>query len=40
VREAIDPFIAAYNQKAAPFEWTKREVRGVHPKRYYADLRN
>ena len=40
VREAIDHFIKAYNQKAAPFKWTKREVRSVHPKRYYAYLRN
>jgi transposase len=40
VRDAIDRFIEAYNQDAAPFEWTKREVHNVHPKRYYADLRN
>ena len=40
VREAIDRFIAAYNQNAAPFEWTKREVRNVHPQQYYANLRN
>jgi transposase len=40
VREAIDRFIAAYNETAVPFEWTKREVRNVHPRRYYADLRN
>jgi len=31
VREAIDRFIAAYNQRAVPFEWTKREVRNVPP---------
>lgn len=38
LRQAIDRFIAAYNPKAHPFEWT-REV--VHPKglkRCYADL--
>lgn len=40
VREAIDRFIAAYNPEAVPFEWTKREVRNVHPKSYYAELRN
>ena len=27
VREAIDRFVAAHNQKAHPFEWTKTEVR-------------
>ncbi len=26
VRQAIDRFIAAYNENAAPFEWTKRTV--------------
>jgi transposase len=40
VREAIDRFIEAYNQNAVPFQWTKREVHNVHPKRYYANLRN
>jgi transposase len=40
VRGAIDGFIEAYNQNAVPFEWTKRDIRNVHPKRYYADLRN
>ena len=40
VREAIDRFITAYNENAAPFEWTKREVRNVHPSSSYANLRN
>ena len=40
VREAIDRFIAAYNENAAPFEWTKRDVRNVHPRPSYANLRN
>jgi transposase len=40
VREAIDRFIQAYNQNAVPFEWTKRAIHNVHPKRYYANLRN
>ena len=40
VREAIDRFIATYNQNAVPFEWTKRDVRNVHPHPSYADLRN
>ncbi len=40
VREAIDRFIAAYNADATPFQWTKRNVRNVHPRPSYADLRN
>jgi transposase len=40
VRDAIHRFIVAYNQEAVPFEWTKREVRNVHPKSHYAELRN
>jgi len=40
LREAIDAFIAAYNPQAAPFEWTKREVRSVEPKHKYAYLNN
>lgn len=38
LREAIDLFIASYNDQAAPFEWTKRNVHSVHPKRMYAEL--
>jgi transposase len=38
-REAIDRVIEAYNQNAVPFEWTKREVHNLQPKRHYADLR-
>jgi transposase len=38
VRQAIDRFIDAYSEHAAPFEWTKETVHNVHPKRYYADL--
>lgn len=40
VREAIDEFIAAYNETAAPFAWTKAEVGQKQPKNKYADLRN
>lgn len=40
VREAIDRFIAAYNENATPFEWKKKDVRNVHPRPSYADLRN
>ena len=40
VREAIDRFIAAYNETAVPFEWTQRDVRNVHPVPSYANLRN
>lgn len=38
VREAIDDFVKVYNKKAAPFEWTKRNVYQKELKRYYADL--
>lgn len=37
LRGAIDAFIQAHNEKAAPFEWTKCEVHPTPPKRYYAD---
>ncbi len=40
VREQIDAFIAAYNQDAHPFEWTKQVVFSQHPRSSYADLRN
>jgi transposase len=40
VREAIDKFVAAHNQDAAPFEWTKRIVYPVGFKHHYADLCN
>ena len=39
LRAAIDRFIAAYNERATPFEWTRREVGPKAPKRKYADLR-
>lgn len=39
LREAIDAFIQAYNQTAAPFHWTKRIVRPVALVNAYADLR-
>jgi hypothetical protein len=32
VRNAIDCFVKAYNDKAAPFEWKKKKVYPVHPK--------
>ena len=40
LREAIDKFIKAYNQKAAPFEWTKAVVHQTAPKPKYAYLCN
>jgi transposase len=40
VREQIDAFIAAYNQDAQPFEWTKQVVYAKHPRTKYADLCN
>jgi hypothetical protein len=36
--EAIEAFVACWNQNAAPFEWTKAEVRQQPMKRY--SLRN
>jgi hypothetical protein len=38
LREAIDKFVKAYNQTAAPFEWTKAVVHPTSPKPQYADL--
>ena len=38
VRQAIDRFIEAYSEHAAPFEWTKEIVHNVQPKRCYAEL--
>ena len=40
VRDQIDAFIAAYNQDAQPFEWTKQVVFSKHPRSRYANLRN
>jgi len=39
LREAIDAFIQAYNQTAAPFEWTKVSVRAKTLEHKYANLR-
>jgi transposase len=38
LREAIDRFVAAYNEKATPFEWTKAVVHPTAPIKKYADL--
>ena len=40
LRQAIDDFVSVSNEKAAPFEWTKRYVKSVHPKAKYAYLNN
>ena len=40
LRQAIDDFVSVSNEKAAPFEWTKRYVKSVHPKHKYAYLNN
>lgn len=40
IRKAIDDFVKIYNQKAAPFEWTKRKVYPKKLNKYYADLCN
>jgi len=38
LREAIDRFVAAYNQTAAPFPWKKQQVLPKPLKKYYANL--
>jgi transposase len=38
LRQAIDNFVAAYNEKAAPFEWRKAVVFPSTPKVKYSDL--
>lgn len=38
LRRAIDDFVAAYNEKAAPFEWKKAVVFPSGPKQKYSDL--
>ena len=38
--EAIEAFVAGWNQDASPFEWTKAEVYQQKMKRSYSDLRN
>jgi hypothetical protein len=38
--QAIEAFIASWNQNAAPFEWTKQEVNQQEMKRSYACLCN
>jgi DDE superfamily endonuclease len=37
LRQAIDDFVAAYNQKAAPFEWKKAVVFSSGPVRKYSN---
>lgn len=38
LRQAIDRFIHAYNENATPFQWTKKRVYSVHPKKCYTYL--
>jgi hypothetical protein len=38
--EAIEAFIAAYNQSASPFVWRKREVKGSQLRNTTVNLRN
>lgn len=38
LRQAIDDFVAVYNEKAAPFEWKKAVVFSSGPKKKYSDL--
>ena len=40
LREAIDRFVQAYNEHAAPFEWKKAVVHPSAPARLYSNLRN
>jgi len=40
LRQAIDDFVAVYNQSAAPFEWRKAVVFSSKPVSKYSDLRN
>lgn len=40
VRQAIDDFTEVHNETASPFEWIKRNVKPVAPKKYYSDLCN
>jgi len=40
VIEAIEAFVASWNQDVSPFEWTKAEVHQQQMKRYYSDLGN
>jgi transposase len=40
LRKAIDEFVAAYNQTAAPFEWKKAVVFPSAPQSKYFNLRN
>ena len=40
LRQAIDDFVAVYNEKAAPFEWKKAVVFPSAPKRKYPNLCN
>jgi transposase len=38
LREAIDRFVKAYQETAAPFEWTKEVVHASAPKKRYSEL--
>jgi len=38
--QAIEAFIASYNQSAAPFVWRKREVKGSQLRNTLVNLRN
>jgi transposase len=40
LRQAMDDFVASYNQTTTPFEWTKRDVKQARLKHRYADLNN
>jgi hypothetical protein len=40
LKQAIDDFTAAYNERAAPFIWRKRKVKGSQLRHTIVNLRN
>jgi len=40
LRQAIDNFVASYNETATPFEWTKHVFKSGQLKHRYSDLNN
>ena len=40
LRQAIDHFVASYNETATPFEWTKQVFKSAQLKHRYSDLHN
>jgi hypothetical protein len=40
LREAIEAFFRRHNERAKPFRWRKREVKGSQPQKTITNLRN